>query len=220
MGRKLRVDFSNEQPTQDEGNANAHNDQSQNGYSAPTQQPIILPRLPPGKDLPPGASAADEISRILRTLPATQLLDILAQMKALAVNDPPRATELLNQAPQLAYAIFQALLLMDLVSPDAINSVLENPGGGAPPVQPPPSAATAGIAAAYPYPGVTNTPPVAAPAAYGAPPLAPVPAAAAPESAGRDDLLKQVLELPQALVDQLPENERAQIIALRSQFGR
>ena len=56
-------------------------------------------------------------------------------MKGLATTDPARATELLEQAPQLGYAIFQALLLMGLVSPDVINSVLDSSGAPPPPVQ-------------------------------------------------------------------------------------
>src|SRR5690348_1798657 len=77
-----------------------------------------LPPLPQGKDLPAGVSCTDAISRTLNTLPPAQLLDILQQMKTLATSDPSRATELLSQAPQLSYAIFQALLIMGLVSPD------------------------------------------------------------------------------------------------------
>lgn len=224
MGRKLRVDFSNEQGSSgDDNNANTHsNDQQQqhhqNGYApaAPAAPAAAaLPPLPAGKDLPPGASAADEISRTLRTLPPTQLLDILSQMRTLAVSDPARAAELLTQAPQLGYAIFQALLLMDLVSPEAITSVLENPLAAA--AQPP--------AAGYPYAAVaaTNTPPVAAPApvAYAPPPPVAAPPAAAPDVGGQDadTLIKQVMELPQAVIDQLPEAERIQIMALRSQYA-
>ncbi len=126
MGRKIRVDFSNEQPTQgDDGNgngnananasananANIYYDQGgQNGHSAPPQQNRGPSRgCPQAKMCLLASSAADEISRILRTLPPTQLLDILGQMKTLAYHGPrARATELLTQAPQLSYAVFQA----------------------------------------------------------------------------------------------------------------
>ena len=212
MGRKLRVDFSNEPGSSGGGddNANTHHDQShgpnQNGYSGGGAN---LPPLPPGKDLPPGASATDEISRILRTLPATQLLDILQQLKNLSVSDPPRATELLTQAPQLAYAVFQALLLMDLVSPEAISSVVDG--------QAPAQVAPASIPAAYSYGGATNTPPVPVAAPYAPPAAQPTLDIAAGQNP--EDLIKQVLDLPQAVVDQLPEAEKAQIMAIRSQFG-
>ncbi|KAH6650816.1 hinge domain of cleavage stimulation factor subunit 2-domain-containing protein [Chaetomium tenue] len=233
MGRKLRVDFSNE-TVSDEDNrdrdgaagtsgANYSNPATANGSGANVPSASIpaagpgggggssLPPLPQGKDLPPGVSCTDAISRTLNTLPPAQLLDILQQMKTLATNDPARATELLAQAPQLSYAIFQALLIMGLVSPDAINSVLE-PGAG--PIMPP----AAGPAAA------TGTPPVAAPGGYAPPPLAAQPAApvaAAQPPAGQDpeSLMRAVMELPQETIDQLPEAERQQIMMLRASYG-
>jgi cleavage stimulation factor subunit 2 len=141
-------------------------------------------------------------------------------MKTLATNDPSRATELLTQAPQLSYAIFQALLIMGLVSPDAINSVLEQPGAGGAPI-PPPGAVPA-VGAGY------GTPPVVAGAGGYAPPVAaaaPAVAAApvaAPAAAGGQDpeaLMRAVMELPQETIDQLPEAERQQIMALRASYA-
>jgi len=137
-------------------------------------------------------------------------------MKALATSDPQRATELLQQAPQLTYAVFQSLLLMGLVSPEAIQSVSEP---GAPPAVPQPAA---GFPAPIPgYPAANNTPPVAG-APYAPPPAAaqgygaPAPAAAPQDT---DALIRQVMELPQAQIDLLPEAERQQILALRATFG-
>lgn len=145
-------------------------------------------------------------------------------MKGLANSDPARATELLQQAPQLSYAIFQALLLMGLVSPEAIHSVME-PGSVAPPQAPslgyPPQPAQG-----FPQPGAaTNTPPVAAPP-YNAPGQAATYAAPAPTPAppvgGQDTeaLMRQVMELPLETINMLPEAEKAQILALRAQFGQ
>ncbi|RMZ80861.1 hypothetical protein DV737_g2776, partial [Chaetothyriales sp. CBS 132003] len=61
---------------------------------------------------------SDSISSTLNALPPPQLLDALTQMKAMALSEPAKATELLTQAPQLSYAIFQALILMNLVDPN------------------------------------------------------------------------------------------------------
>ncbi|KAK1730898.1 hinge domain of cleavage stimulation factor subunit 2-domain-containing protein [Colletotrichum acutatum] len=195
MGRKLRVDFSNEGGSDDNNDSHGHvrieiqpdggnPSHASNGYNpvAPPMQSSTLPPLPAGKELPPNVTATDAISRTLNTLPPSQLLDILTQMKALASTDPARATELLQQAPQLAYAVFQALLLMGLVSPEAIHSVIE-PGG-------------------------------APQAPYGAPP--PV---AAPLGQDPDALMRQVMELPMETINMLPEAERQQILALRASFG-
>ncbi|KAK4129555.1 hypothetical protein N657DRAFT_640204 [Parathielavia appendiculata] len=235
MGRKLRVDFSNETVSDDDNRDRdgaagasivnyANPPATTNGGSttAPPNPALstfggsgLLPPLPQGKDLPPGVTCTDAISRTLNTLPPAQLLDILQQMKTLATNDPARATELLTQAPQLSYAIFQALLIMGLVSPDAINSVLENPGAGA--AFPPPAPTT-----------YTGTPPVAggyAPPVAAGPPVAAsvIPAAATPPAAvgGQDPeaLMRAVMELPQETIDQLPDAERQQIMALRASYA-
>ncbi|CAK7272786.1 hypothetical protein SEPCBS119000_005306 [Sporothrix epigloea] len=223
MGRKLRVDFSNESHDEDiMGMGGGGGGPNGSGFSSTSMAHGSsslaihggssggggggLPPLPPGKDIPPGASATDEISRVLRTLPPTQLLDVLIQMKTLATNEPARATELLAQAPQLAFAVFQALLLMDLVSPEAIQAVLET---GTAPQQLQQQAMPLQVAAGHGY-----APELTMPMAVAPPPAAPVAAAVAP-----DDLIKQVLELPQAVVDQLPEAERTQLMAVRMQYG-
>ncbi|KAK2606165.1 hypothetical protein QQS21_003448 [Conoideocrella luteorostrata] len=238
MGRKLRVDFSNEQKSGDDDNqvlgmddthiailkadtetpqmtSNPTNGAASGTYGA---QPSSLPQLPAGKEMPPGLSCTDAISRTLNTLPPSQLLDILTQMKALAASEPQRATELLQQAPQLSYAVFQALLLMGLVSPEAIQSVVDP---NAPPPAPQPPAAYAGSAAVSGYPAANNTPPVAG-MPY-APPAAAQPAYAAPAAPAAaqdpDALMRAVMELPQAQIDLLPEADKQQIMALRATFA-
>jgi cleavage stimulation factor subunit 2 len=232
MNRKLRVDYSTEGRVGDDDDKSGPNNASNAGgysngvsQSAPQAAPAgNLPPLPPGKELPPGVSFHDAISRTLHTLPPAQLLDILSQMKSLATTDPARATELLTAAPQLAYGVFQALLLMGLVSPEAIHSVIDT--SAPPPVQ----AAPAGYPPAMAIPGYgaapTGTPPVTQPYAPPAaqPPAAayalPAPAPAVAATQDPDQLIKMVMELPQATIDQLPEGERQQIMALRAQFRR
>lgn len=275
MGRKLRVDFSNEggaggddsgggrNNDRDNGNSNYNgnnsnnnnnynnNNYNNNNYNQPPPNGTdaqsaggALPPLPPGRELPPGVTCTDAISRTLNTLPPAQLLDILSSMKQLAGTDPARATELLNQAPQLSYAVFQALLLMGLVSPEAINAVLEpgaNPAASAPPAAvaggfppPPPNAAQQQPVG---FPGATNTPPVAVPTPYAPPPVAaaaPPPAAVptgGPAAGGGgafggamagqnpDDLIQQVLSLPEEVIAQLPEAEKQTILQLRAQYS-
>jgi cleavage stimulation factor subunit 2 len=177
-------------------------------------QSSSIPPLPPGKELPPGVKCVDAISQTLNTLPPPQLLDILAQMKTLATSEPQRATELLQQAPQLAAAVFQALLLMGLVSPEAIQSVVEQGVPpptqaaipGYPPVQIPNYSAT---------PVVNSTPPVAA-APYAPPPAQAYPAAPAQDP---DALMRAVMELSDAQINMLAEPEKQQILALRASFA-
>ena len=136
MGRKLRVDFSHEGATTDMesgevfvpgvvGGFNGGTASTAAGGASVQSSSSSLPPLPPGVDVPSNLQAPEVISQTLKTLPPTQLLDILSQMKQLATVDPIKAAELLRQAPQLSYAIFQALLLMNLVDTNVLTKVIE-----------------------------------------------------------------------------------------------
>lgn len=85
----------------------------------------LLPSLPPGTDNHPGLTSPDSISKTLAVVPVSQLLRILIQMKELVVVDPTKATELLRQAPQLSYALFQSLIMMNLVEPSVLAQLLD-----------------------------------------------------------------------------------------------
>jgi cleavage stimulation factor subunit 2 len=195
-----------------------------------------LPPLPIGVDLPPGLSCPDAISRTLNTLPPAQLLDVLSQMKTLASTDPGKATELLNQAPQLSYAIFQALLLMGLVETDALASVVQSNAPAPVPVPTPQPSylpqPTSSYPAGFPPPppqmsGQLGMPmastPVQSHVMYAPPPAQvqhrppPVQQQQGPEA---DALMQQVLAMPQEMIDSLPPNDRAQLMALRASYGR
>ncbi|KAK6609873.1 RNA recognition domain-containing protein [Botrytis cinerea] len=108
MNRKLRVDFSND-GGEEENSAPTYQPPPLNTNGLPVPPPSLpippasntspLPPLPIGIDLPQGLTCPDAISRTLNTLPPSQLLDVLSQMKTLASTDPQKATELLHQAP-------------------------------------------------------------------------------------------------------------------------
>ncbi|CAG8959068.1 hypothetical protein HYFRA_00012849 [Hymenoscyphus fraxineus] len=249
MNRKLRVDFSNDAGGDDDNNNNnyqqsvpqSYQHPPSNGLTMSQQQPphnpntSSLPPLPLGVELPPGLNCPDAISRTLNTLPPAQLLDVLAQMKTLASTDAAKATELLNQAPQLSYAIFQALLLMGLVSTEALASVVESASapppqaaGGytQPPIPVPQPSAYAGFPPPPPHMGMgipvvgntsNNTPPVTGHGMYAPPPPPPPQPQAAAET---DVLMQQVLAMPMEVIDSLPPADRAQILALRASYGR
>ncbi|KAJ5702371.1 hypothetical protein N7488_009919 [Penicillium malachiteum] len=209
MGRKIRVDWphNNEKdsiPTDYPQESQPTQDPAQQMQQIPGAAP--LPPLPPGVEVPPHLDCPNAISHTLASLPPNQLLDVLTQMKSLAVADPARATELLRQAPQLAYAIFQALLLMNLVEYQLLGSIVEQAA------QPQPAAHNQ--YQQYAVPGQISTPPVAA-----TPFAPPPPQAAAPQPvAGQEELLQQVLAMPQAAIDALPPMERNQIMMLRQQL--
>lgn len=211
MGRKIRVDWphNNEKDSIPEDYSDPYQPQPQTQQPPQQQNPSSLPPLPPGVEIPPHLDCPNAISQTLSQLPPNQLLDVLSQMKSLAVADPARATELLRTAPQLAYAIFQALLLMNLVDYSTLGSVVEQASQAAPP-------AAAAPAPYQPYstvPAQVSTPPVQSS------PFAPPPATATPQQIpGQEELLQQVLSMPQSQIDALPPLERSQIMMLRQQL--
>lgn len=225
MGRKLRVDWSNDNGAGDSAPANysAPVPVPTNGHHEPSglpqqqQNSSALPPLPPGVDLPPNLTCPDAISRTLSTLPAPQLLDILSQMKGLVMTDPAKATELLRQAPQLAYAIFQSLLLLGLVDPNMLGQLVEaGPAAGPPPQQPvQPPQRNFPIYPPQPVP----TPPVPAhvPAPYTHTPVhhALPPQQAPPPVDPQQAAYAQVMAMTQQQIDQLPPEYRSQVIQLR-----
>ncbi|KKK13444.1 hypothetical protein P175DRAFT_0442122 [Aspergillus ochraceoroseus IBT 24754] len=214
MGRKIRVDWphNNEKDSVPPDYSQSSQLPGQDVQSGAQQPSASLPPLPPGIELPPHLDCPNAISQTLSSLPPNQLLDVLAQMKSLVMADPARATELLRQAPQLAYAIFQALLLMNLVDYNTLGSVVEQ---AAQPAVPPPSAPP--VAQAFqPFsavPGQVSTPPMVNT------PFAPQPPPAQQQQLpGQDELLQQVLNMPQSAIDALPPMERSQIMLLRQQL--
>ena len=194
------------------------------GSSGPTPAGAVqsssssLPALPPGVDVPPNLQAPEAISNTLKTLPPTQLLDILSQMKQLATADPIKAAELLRQAPQLSYAIFQALLLMNLVDTSVLTKVIETttqPAVAAPPIAAPPPPAQQ--AAPYGYPQPTPTPQQV----YQQPPPSqqqPPQQQQQPPTDQRAELIRQVMQLTPEQISALPPEQQTQIIMLKHQL--
>ncbi|KAK4862789.1 hypothetical protein LT330_002922 [Penicillium expansum] len=212
MGRKIRVDWPHNNEKDSVPPDYSQQSQPMMNQDPTQQQPIQgsapLPPLPPGVELPPQIDCPNAISHTLASLPPNQLLDVLTQMKSLAVADPARATELLRQAPQLAYAVFQALLLMNLVEYQLLGSIVEQAA------QPPqvPQQQTPQQFQQYGVPGQISTPPVTGT------PFAPPPVQPAAPMHGQEELLQQVLSMPQASIDALPPMERSQIMLLRQQL--
>jgi len=106
---------------------NAKRDRDSEG---PKDKTTFLRNLPQGIPVPPGASALDMISQTLATMNPAQLVEVLAQFKAFVITHPDQARALLVAHPQLAYALFQALLLNKIVDPAILQRMLAatNPG--------------------------------------------------------------------------------------------
>ena len=242
QGRKIRVDWPH-------NNADNEKDSAPDANTAPLggingQPTSALPPLPPGIDLPANLKATDKISQTLSTLPPSQLLDVLQQMKQLATSDPQKTIDLLKTSPQLSYALFQALILMNLVDPKVLGQVIEQAARPPPPIQvpqqhqqqhqpptvPPPHTAPPFGQFPPPIPPPSRGPqPTPQQQAQYAPPPQPIPQQQQPPlpppmqqqgaPMSQDELIRQVLAMDQRTIDSLPMQERQQIIQLRAQLG-
>ncbi|KAF1963519.1 hypothetical protein CC80DRAFT_486890 [Byssothecium circinans] len=213
MNRKLRVDWSNDNGAGDNAPSSHNNQQPPtNGQpQMPVPQQTALPPIPPGADLPPNVTAPDAISRTLSSLPTPQLLDILSQMKGLVMSDPGKATELLRQAPQLSYAIFQSLLLLGLVDPQVIGGLVEGaPAQQAPPPQAQPPRPAPNYAQYAPAPVPTPPQPQVQ---YAAPPQQLPPQQ--PPMEAQAAAYAQIMAMTPQQIDALPPDHRGQILQIR-----
>jgi cleavage stimulation factor subunit 2 len=184
----------------------------------------VLPDFPQGTELAPGLTADDTISKIVNTLPPAQLLDILASMQNLAVTDPGKAQVLLDQAPQLSYAIFQALLLLNLVDSETLRKTIVQataatqaaPPPQAPPQQqyiPPPQQPPQQYQNYQQYQNPTPVQQPYAPPPQQQPPPQPQQAAGGPD---RNALIAQVMGMTEQQISALRPEEQAQIRQLRA----
>jgi cleavage stimulation factor subunit 2 len=185
-----------------------------------------LPPLPQGVDLPPNLTCADAISNTLKSLTTPQLLDVLTQMKSLAISEPQRATELLRSAPQLSYAVFQALILMNLVDPKVLAGIVEQAAPRQQQPLPPMPQPTPQQYPGYPPPPLPGQMPPRPPQGYSLPPPPqqipppqPIPNPAQQAQMSQEEMLRQVLAMDQRTIDSLPPVERSQIMQLRQQMG-
>ena len=189
-GRALRVDFSD----------------SDSGPSRSSQPEDLQPQQPPPQQQQQMV-ATDAITQIIGSLNANQLFDVMSQMKALVVTNPDQARSILMQAPQISYALFQAMVIMKVITPQVIQHVLQSS------LQQPqqPLHQYQQHQHGTPHPG-------------SAPPQVPQ----QQQPAGSVDLssfpveqqaaLKQILDLTEAQIAALPAMQKQQVLTLRQQL--
>ncbi|ORX39570.1 hypothetical protein BD324DRAFT_614191 [Kockovaella imperatae] len=179
--------------------------------------PIDLHLIPQGRDVPPGQKATDVISKTLAGIQPGQMQDVMMGMKTLVTTQPDKARQMLMSSPQLAYALFQAMLLMNIVDPAVLQRITPlPPAAAAPPPQsqypPPPQQSSY---PSYPPPGPPAQPSFPPPPqhhqsypppqpAYGAPPPGPPGGYGAPPPAATPALSPAV----QAQLATLPADQR------------
>ncbi|TFK40680.1 hypothetical protein BDQ12DRAFT_679850 [Crucibulum laeve] len=154
-GRPLRIDLADSDPFL-EGKTTVRGELLDSGVPGPSEPnaqwraggasgggrnndvEAFLAGLPPGVPVPKGSTVLDHISQTLATMQPSQLMEVLAQMKAFVITHPDQAKTLLVKHPQLAYALFQSLLLNKIVDPAILQRMLAATAGPAPTPVPPP----------------------------------------------------------------------------------
>ncbi|TCD62133.1 hypothetical protein EIP91_007308 [Steccherinum ochraceum] len=159
------------------GGGRGHHGGGRGGGGSRNDPHAFLAKLPRGVLVPPGSTPMDTISNVLARENPSQILEVLAQMKAFVITHPEHAKALLVAHPQLGYALFQALLLNKIVDPTILSRMLAatNMGSAPPAAAPPPPAAPMGYpplpsAMHHPQPGYMPPPHMAGPSAVGTPP--------------------------------------------------
>jgi len=87
----------------------------------PNHLPISHPPPPMPPPMPPGTNSADAISAVLATMTPQDVFGLVSSMKVLGASEPERAKTVLHEYPHLSYALFQVLLIMNLVEPSSLQ---------------------------------------------------------------------------------------------------
>ncbi|OZJ05200.1 hypothetical protein BZG36_02442 [Bifiguratus adelaidae] len=240
-GRQLRVDHAETSETKQQQQHQAHNAPPRQA----TQPNMVPPKMggnvpqqqqpAPIPSAPPQGNAADAISMTLAQMTPQQLHDLMTQMKGLVTTDPNTARAILNSQPQLAYALFQAMIMMGVV--DMTVTILQQQIQGQVPHKPmTPTQAYARPTPPQPPrqdPRLINRPPQqVTPPMQGAYPPQPMPMQGSPyqpqvqtsppqapfADMQKQALLQQVLQLTDEQINSLPPESKQNILQLKEQI--
>ncbi|KAI9496065.1 hypothetical protein BDB00DRAFT_869967 [Zychaea mexicana] len=157
-GRQIRVDYAAMDPHLDNQRHHKQHQQQQQQQppqpprsgppppqaQAPQQPPPPMMGQPPGMPpKPPGSgTSVDEISKVLASMSSQDLFTLMTHMKQMSFDRPGFTREFLGSNPQVAYALFQAMVMMNIVDPNIITRIMSNPTGATQSPVAPPSAPT------------------------------------------------------------------------------
>ncbi|KAL9538074.1 hypothetical protein MBANPS3_011216 [Mucor bainieri] len=234
-GRQLRVDYAamddnQGRPGGHQGGGGNQNQNQNRHHNAPPPPPMAQqqqqqhmpppqqqqqappPQLPPQQP-PANMSSVDEISKVLASMNSQDLFTLMSQMKQMSFERADFTREFLTSNPQVAYALFQAMVMMNIVDPNIITRMMTAaivpPVAAAGPPQPQPIIAP--IAVAPPPPVLQQQ----------APPMMGVPGMQQPmedETEQQKALLMKVLQLTDEQINALPPQTRDQIRTLKNQL--
>ncbi|KAI8098656.1 RNA-binding protein [Halteromyces radiatus] len=217
-GRQLRVDYASMDDNHRSNSHGSHNNSNQFAPQQQQQQPPPPPmNQPPPMSRPTGpVSSVEEIPKVLNTMTPQDLLTIMGQMKQLSMERPEHAREFLTANPQVTYALFQAMTMMNVVDPNVISRLIASMPQ-VPQAPPPMQSMPQGLQQQQPpyMPAQQVMPPQQAmPSQQTMPPQQASDAAAAEQKA----LLMQVLQLSEEQINNLQPEYRDQVRQLRAQL--
>ncbi|KAF7730974.1 Cleavage stimulation factor subunit 2 [Apophysomyces ossiformis] len=242
-GRQLRVDYAAMDP-QLENQRQSHKHQHQHQHPPPQQhqqqprqhamppppmlQPPSMLQPPPVMNKPAPsaapASSVDEISKVLASMNSQELFTLMSQMKQMSFERPQFTRDFLTSNPQVAYALFQAMVMMNIVDPNIITRMMSGApatpaSAPAPAVNMPPAPPIVPVAqpmpAQQPQIPPQQPPMMASPVPPSGPPA---PDAATDAKEHQKALLMQVLQLTDEQINALPPEHRDQIRQLKAQL--
>ncbi|KAJ7846022.1 hinge domain of cleavage stimulation factor subunit 2-domain-containing protein [Mycena leptocephala] len=85
----------------------------------------ILDAVPDGTPILLGDTAEGAITHVVAGMSPSQLIEVLAQMKAFVITHPQRARQLLLHHPQISYAVFMGLIISKIIPFDILTRMLE-----------------------------------------------------------------------------------------------
>lgn len=162
-GRTLRVDRA---------------DQEMQGATYVPSQPVAA-----------GTPTLDSINSTLSAMNNTQLLQVMSQMKGMATSNPEQTRQLLHGNPSLTFALFQAMVMLNLVDPSMVQQ----------------TAATSTTTTA------TNPP---QPARQQQPPIVQSIPQSAPNAEQQRAIIAQIMSLTPEQISALPPQQRDQVLQL------
>ncbi|KAJ7797260.1 hypothetical protein B0H14DRAFT_3493922 [Mycena olivaceomarginata] len=78
-----------------------------------------------GPPSPVGDTAESAITNVVGAMSLSDLIEVLAQMKAFVITYPKAARQLLVDHPQIAYAVFMGLIISNVIPFDILTRMME-----------------------------------------------------------------------------------------------
>jgi cleavage stimulation factor subunit 2 len=137
----------------------------------------------------------NNVANVVASSGADKLLELMSQMKYLVQTNPEQARALLSANPQLSFALFQAMLVSNLVDHQTLQRVLQSPGS---------------VPMNQPVTTTTTSMPI--------PTMNPATATTTSQMEQQKQLLMQVMALTPDQINSLPPDQRQNILQLRAQI--